>query len=153
MMPNTLFRRAGLLVLVWVLSSEGDAYAGGSSGAQRTDWIEFNGIVLAATTAEQDNPRRRAHAATSSYLLLDHQGSLVLQVLAGQSALPYHRLWLKGAGAMFPRLLTAEQLFLTVHISGLLREYQPGTGIVELVHIEVKPVSAREQIYESRLGE
>jgi hypothetical protein len=53
--------------------------------------------------------------------------------------LPYHRLWLKGEDSMFARLLAEERLFVEIRLFGLLREYQPGTGILELGHIEVVP--------------
>jgi hypothetical protein len=89
---------------------------------------------------------KRFHSSAAHYLLLYPRGSLVLQGLARQPALPYHRLWLKGEDRMFAQLLAEEHLFVEIRLSGLLREYQPDTGILELGHIEIVPVRSRTSI-------
>jgi len=86
------------------------------------------------------------------YLLLHRRGSIVIQGFAEQPVLPYHRLWLKGEDSMFNKLLAEEQLFIEVRISGLLREYQPDTGILELGQIEVVLVCSYKSIAASGPG-
>jgi hypothetical protein len=137
---DKLVRRSGSVLLLWLTLVSGlQAYDGWSSGARRAQWVEVSGRILATGDT---SARARAHPSdspTDYYLLLHRQGSLVLQSLAGQSALLYHRLWLKGKDRVFARLLFEEPLFVEVRLSGLLREHQPDTGILELAHIEIVP--------------
>src|SRR5690242_14864625 len=135
-----ILRRTGGVLLLWLsLVSQTSAYDSRSSGSRRTQWVEIDGCILAASNATLQGHSRLSHVASSSYLLLHQRGRLVLQTPAGQTPLPYHRLWLKGNGAMFDKLVAEEQLFLNVRISGVLRGYQPDTGILDLVRIEVLP--------------
>ena len=151
-MGKLLRRSAGVLFIWPILVSGTFAYDSWSSGAQRTQWIEINGHVLAANGSRQSEHPKHSHSSAACYLLLHRQGSLVLQGLAGQPTLPYPRLWLKGEDHMFDRLLTEERLFVEVRISGLLREYQPDTGILELGHIEVVPGRSHKSIAASGPG-
>jgi len=64
----------------------------------------------------------------------------MIQALSGQPVLPYHRLWFKGDDQVVDKLLAEEQLFVAIRLSGLLREYLPDVGILDLGHIEVVPV-------------
>jgi len=138
-MGRILLRGGGVL-LIWLILAPGTcAFDSWSSAELRSRWIEISGCVLAVTHAKDLLHSRPPHSSTASYFLLHRQGSLVLQSLTRQPVLPYHRLWLKGEASMFARLLAEERLFVEIRLSGLLREYQPGTGILELGHIEVVP--------------
>ena len=138
-MDKILLRGGGTLCLWLVLVSVTHGYEGWSSGARRSQWIEINGHILAANSPSQTAHLKSSRSSTPHYLLLTRRGGLVIQGFTEQPVLPYHRLWLKGEDAMFNKLLAEEQLFIEVRISGLLREYQPDTGILELGHIEVVP--------------
>jgi len=139
LMGRILLRGGGVL-LIWLILAPGTyAYDSWSSAEPRSRWIEISGCVLAVTHTKDPLHSRPPHSSTASYLLLHRQGSLVLQSLTREPVLPYHRLWLKGEDSMFARLLAEERLFVEIRLSGLLREYQPGTGILELGHIEVVP--------------
>ena len=132
--------RGGGVFLIWLILVPGTyAYDSWSSAESRPRWIEISGCVLAVTHAKDPLHPMPPHSSTASYLLLHRRGSLVLQSLTRQPVLPYHRLWLKGEDSMFARLLAEERLFVEIRLFGLLREYQPGTGILDLGHIEVIP--------------
>jgi len=139
LMGRILLRGGGVL-LIWLILAPGTyAYDSWSSAEPRSRWIEISGCVLAVTHAKDPLHPIPPRPSAAYYLLLHRQGSLVLQSLTREPVLPYHRLWLKGEDSMFARLLAEERLFVQIRLSGLLREYQPGTGILELGHIEVVP--------------
>jgi len=60
-----------------------------------------------------------------------------VQVLPGESVLPYQRIWLKGTDQMFDTLAAEERRFSKVRLSGLLREHRLDVGILELAYIDV----------------
>lgn len=67
-----------------------------------------------------------------------------MKINAGASALPYHSLWLNGEDRLFETLAAEENLFRDVEISGLLREYLPTMGIVDLPTVRVISEEARD---------
>lgn len=144
LMRQTICRNAIALVLGLTLSAVASAHDGEYGGKRRVQWIEMQGYIL-ATSSSTPQKHARFRAASTSYVLLHQHGSLILQASKGQPSLPYHRLWLKGEDAMLTTLVAEEQLFLQVRIAGVLREYAPDTGILDLVQIEVVPVYAQEQ--------
>jgi hypothetical protein len=137
-MGRILLRDGGVL-LIWLILIPGTyAYDSWSSGEPRPRWIEISGCVLAVTHAKDPLHPIPPRPSAAYYLLLHRQRSLVLQSLTTQPVLPYYRLWLKGEYSMFARLLAEEHLFVEIRLSGLLREYQPGTGILEVLAIDVE---------------
>jgi hypothetical protein len=127
-------------LLCLVLVSGAYSYEGWGSGVRHAQWVEIEGRILAVSAAEGAKPAKLPRSSAAYYLLLHRRGHLVIQGLSGQPVLPYHRLWLKGDDQAFDKLLAKEQLFIEIRLSGLLREYLPDVGILDLGHIEVVSV-------------
>jgi hypothetical protein len=130
----------GAFLLCLVLVSGTYSYEGGGSGVRHAQWVEIEGRILAVSAAGEARPANPPRSSAAYYLLLHRRGHLVIQGLSGQPVLPYHRLWLKGDDQAVDKLLSEEQLFVEIRLSGLLREYLPDVGILNLGHIEVVPV-------------
>jgi hypothetical protein len=59
-----------------------------------------------------------------------------MQAKAGNVSLPYRRLWLRGGDQLFAALTAEENLFKEVEVSGLLREYLPTSGTLDLATVQ-----------------
>lgn len=126
-------------ILLWTgLALGGQGYTGAwgsiKSGAGRR-WVQFRGHILCASGALE---AKRAVSASHFYQLNHRRGQVIVKVTAGAAALPYHSLWLNGEDRLFETLAAEENLFKEVEISGLLREYRPALGILDLPTVQIR---------------
>lgn len=123
------------VVLLWVSPAlGGQEYLRGFGIGARKHWVQFTGRVLCS------GPTRRTQSASPAshlYQIKHRRGQVVMKITAGASALPYHSLWLNGEDRLFETLSAEENLFKDIEISGLLREYLPTMGIVDLPTVQV----------------
>jgi hypothetical protein len=129
--------RIGALLLWTSLVMGGQGYSGtwGRSGVgPGRRWIQLRGYVLCAGCTLN---AKRAVSFPRLYQLNHRLGQVVMKATSDNHALPYRRLWLKGDDRLFERLAAEENLFRELEISGVLREYLPTTGILELPRVQV----------------
>jgi hypothetical protein len=103
--------------------------------------MQFTGRILCSGLTRKAQPA----ASTSRFYQIKHRrGQVVMKINAGASALPYHSLWLNGEDRLFEMLAAEENLFKDIEISGLLREYLPTMGIVDLPTVRVVGAEAKD---------
>jgi hypothetical protein len=129
------------VALLWAnLASgmSGSTRAGGGFGSGLgRGWVQLKGQVLCATCTLKDL-RANSPVPSARLFQLNHQrGQVVMQVEAGHEDLPYHALWLKGDDAAFETLAAEENLFKEVEVSGLMREYLPTSGTLDLATVRI----------------
>ena len=123
------------VVLLWVsLASGGQEYQRGSEVGAGKHWVQFTGRVLCSGPTRK---MQRAVSASRFYQIKHRQGQVVMKITAEASTLLYHSLWLNGEDRLFEKLAAEENLFKDITISGLLREYLPTMGIVDLPTVQV----------------
>jgi hypothetical protein len=124
-----------VIVLLWfsLVSGEWEYQRGSRVGAGK-HWVQFTGRVLCSGSTHKAQP---ATSASRFYRIKHRRGQVVMKITAGASALSYHSLWLNGEDRLFETLAAEENLFKDIEISGLLREYLPTMGIVDLPTVQV----------------
>lgn len=125
-------------VLLWASLVTGEQWYGGVRGGFGSrggrGWIQFRGHVLCSgCTLKAERAAPPAHLCQLNH----RRGQVVMQITSGDVALPYHHLWLKGEDQLFEALTAEENLFKDVEISGLMREYRPTYGILDLLTVHV----------------
>jgi len=60
-----------------------------------------------------------------------------MEVTAETAVLPYRHLWLRSEDRLFETLAAEENLFKEIEVSGLLREYLPTAGTLDLATVQV----------------
>ncbi len=123
------------VVLLWVnLASGEQEYQRGREVGTGKHWVQFTGRVLCS------GPTRKAQHTTSAsrfYQIRHRRGQVVMKIATGAAVLSYHSLWLNGEDRLFEMLAAEENLFKDIVISGVLREYLPTMGIVDLPTVQV----------------
>jgi len=128
------------VVLLWVSLASGEwEYQRGPRIGAGKHWVQFTGRVLCSGSTRKVQPA----VSTSRFYQIKHRrGQVVMKMTAGASALSYHSLWLNGEDRLFETLAAEENLFKDIEISGLLREYLPTMGIVDLPTVRVMGAEA-----------
>jgi hypothetical protein len=133
-----------LVVLLWASpASGGQEYDGARRGpgvGAGKHWVQFTGRVLCSGATHKT---QRTVSTSRFYQVKHRRGQVVMKVTAGASAPSYHSLWLNGGDQLFETLSAEENLFKDVEISGLLREYHPTMGIVDLPTVQVIGAEAK----------
>ena len=128
----------GAVMFLWTNLSFAESPHGTVWGRQsaRTGrgWVQFRAYVLYAGATVSNS---RGSSSSRFYRLNHRLGQLIIVMPTEMPEIPWHQLWLKGDDQLFTTLAAEELLFKEIEISGLLREYQLTTGILELVSIQV----------------
>jgi len=129
------------VTLLWAsltIGVQGYIGAGGGLGSGLgKGWVQLRGHVLCAECTLEEL-RATPPAPRSRLYQLDHRlGQVVMQVAPESASLPYRRLWLKGEDHLFKTLAAEENLFKEIEVSGLLREYLPTSGTLDLAAVKV----------------
>lgn len=99
-------------------------------------WVQMHGHVLCAGCTLEDL-KSGLRSPASLYQLNHRQGQVVMEVNSTNVDLPYRRLWLKGGDQLFATLSAEENLFREIEVSGLLREYLPTAGTLDLATVQI----------------
>jgi hypothetical protein len=100
-------------------------------------WVQFRGHVLCAGCTLEELRSTLPVPRNRLYQLNHRQGQVVMEVNPEDATLPYHRLWLKGTDDVFATLAAEENLFKEIEVSGLLREYLPTSGTLDLATVKI----------------
>ncbi len=119
----------------WV---QGDAgIRGGFGSGLGKGWVQFRGHVLCVGCTLEEIRSALPASWNHLYQLSHRQGQVVMEVNPEETILPYHHLWLRGKDQVFATLAAEENLFKEVEVSGLLREYLPTAGTLDLAAVKV----------------
>jgi len=117
---------------------QGYSAARGPAGAGLgPTWVHLRGHVLCAGCTLEDLRATPPVSPARLYQLTHRRGPVVLHVRPEGATLPYRRLWLKGGDQVFETLTAEETLFREVEVAGLLREYLPTAGTLDLASVRV----------------
>ncbi len=138
-------RRAVLMsigvALLWAsLVTGGQGYIedpGGFGFRLGKGWMQLRGHILCAGCTLEELHNAPPAPRSRLYQLNHRRGQVVMQVNPEDASLRYHRLWLKGGDELFEILAAEENLFKEIEVSGLLREYLPTSGTLDLATVRV----------------
>lgn len=137
---RTTILSVGVAVLWTSVATGMQGYSGSRGGfgsGLGKGWVQLRGHVLCADCTLADL-RATAPAPRSRVFQLNHsRGQVVMQVNREDASLRYHNLWLKGGDQVFETLAAEENLFKQIAVSGLLREYLPTAGTLDLATVTI----------------
>ncbi len=102
-----------------------------------TDWVELRGRVLCAACTLEEQQQLLPIPKTRLYQLNHSQGQVVMEANPDTVVLDYHRLWIRGGEQVFQTLSAPKNRSKEVVISGVLREYLPTAGTLDLASVSV----------------
>ena len=109
----------------------------GYSSRLGTNWVELRGRVLCADCTLEEQQQLRPIPKTRLYQLNHSQGQVVMEANPHTVVLDYHHLWIRGGEQVFQVLSAPENRSKEVVIPGVLREYLPTAGTLDLASVSV----------------
>lgn len=125
---------AALTLVLLTVSAQGQASSLLGPGK---DWVQIRGKLLCADCTVQELRTTLSTPASRLYQLNHHLGPSVIEVQSDSRALPYRRIWLRGADQLSDFLSAEENMFKHIEVSGLLREYMPTSGVLDFATVRV----------------
>jgi hypothetical protein len=117
-----------------VTGAQSEGWRGGGLGSGLgKGWVQLHGRILCASCTLETLPVQHQRL----YQLEHRLGRVLIEANSEQSPFPYHRFWLKSDDQVFATLAAEENLFKEVEVSGLLREYLPTAGTLDLAVVTV----------------
>ena len=129
------------VVVLWaslVTGAQSEGWRGGGLGSGLgKGWVQLHGRILCASCTLEDLHQTFPVQHQRLYQLEHRLGRVVIEANSEQPPFPYRRFWLKSDDQVFATLATEENLFKEVEVSGLLREYLPTAGTLDLAVVTV----------------
>ncbi len=110
---------------------------GGFGSGLGKGWVQLRGQVVCAGCTLEELRAALPVPSARLYQLNHRRGQVVIKANPEDASLRYHRLWLKGGDKLFEILAAEENLFKEIEVSGLLREYLPTSGTLDLATVRV----------------
>ena len=119
----------------WVSGVQG--YTSNVGSGFGRNWVQLRGTILCADCSLEEL-RATPPAPVSRLYQLNHRlGRVVIEAQHPDARLQHHRLWLKGGNQLYETLAAEKNLFKEVEVSGLLREYLPTAGTLDLATVRI----------------
>jgi len=100
-------------------------------------WVQFHARILCAACSIKELPIAQPTRRKALYELKHYTGQVVVEMTSQEEPLSYDRLWLKTDEQTFGNLMKEENLFKQIEVSGLLREYMPTSGTLDLATVTI----------------